>query len=502
VEGQFVSPILETSDQTRLGRGLYETGRMNSEAIAETARAVANFAGLAAQNQAAQPRVLATSAAREAANKDELIAAVRTASGLQTEIISGEQEAEWVCSGVATDPRFQGQRLCILEVGGGSTELILGENGRHSFSDCFPIGTVRLFEQLHVADPPTSENWRECHRRIEEFVEQHIRPALANKPLSTLVGTGGTVTILARMEARMNDFNREAIEAVRLSQFQLTQWREQLWSLPLAERQKISGLPPKRADVILLGAAIFEVFMRQFRFSELHVSTRGLRFGAILEAADSGGPASRETAARNEILTLMRQREQRPAHVAHVTRMALQLFDELLPLHGLGPFERLLLEAAGYLHDIGHDVDEFDRGHHKESARIIREYPWRSFARHEAEVIAQVARYHRKSMPALKHPEFLILSDTDQRIVKALAAILRLADSLDRNHEQFVTNIKTEIIPNRIVFRLEASGTAIREILTAYKKGDLAQAVFQRDLIFILGDEEIKPDDSSLPEEF
>ena len=509
VDGPIVTPILETSDQTRLGQGLYETGRMKPEAIAETARAVAKFAALAAENHAGAPRVFATSAAREAANRDELVAAIQTTAGLQAEIISGNQESEWVCRGVSSDPRFNGRQLCILEVGGGSTELILGEHGHLSFSQCYPIGSVRFLEELRPADPPTRENWRDCRRRLQNFLEQNLRPAVASKlsPLPLFIGTGGTVTILARMEARMADFNREAIEAVRLSQFQVTQWREHLWSLSLAERQKIIGLPPKRADVILMGLAIFEAVMEQFGFPELHVSTRGLRFGAILESAQheagravpSTPPATLETAARDEILTLMREREQQPHHVTHVTRLALQLFDGLASLHGLGPFERLLLEAAGYLHDIGHWVDELDCSHHKESARIIREHHWRNFRPHEAEIIAQAARYHRKSMPSLKHPEFLALSAADQRLVKILASLLRLADSLDRNHEQFVTSIKTELAPNRIIFHLETAGPMLREVFTAYKKGDLAQAVFQRDLVFMVGDDVIDPEDPRQP---
>jgi exopolyphosphatase / guanosine-5'-triphosphate,3'-diphosphate pyrophosphatase len=501
VDGQAVSPVLETSDQTRLGRGLYETGRMSPEAIAETARAVAKFAALAAEHQAAPPRVFATSAAREAANRDDLLVAIQTTAGIKAEIISGEQEAEWVFQGVSTDPRFQGKPICILEVGGGSTELIFGEQSHASFSDCYPIGSVRLLERLHLSDPPTPDNWRECRSLLQRFMELHIRPSLAAKAMPILAGTGGTVTILARMEARLDDYNREAIEAVRLSQRQIAQWRERLWSLPLAERQIIPGLPPKRADVILMGIAIFEVFMEMFHFPELHISSRGLRFGAILEASGSPKPPSPEAAARGEILTLMREREQRPFHVAHVTQLAGQIFDSLEPLHGLGPFERLLLEAAGYLHDIGHNVNELDRSHHKESARIIRQHPWRNFAPHEVELIAQVARYHRKSMPTMNHPEFMVLSGSEQRIVKVLAAILRLADSLDRNHEQFVSGIRTELATNRIVFHLETSGPALREVLTAYKKGDLALAVFQRDLVFMVDGKEIKPDDTSIPEE-
>ena len=200
-----------------------------------------------------------------------------------------------------------------------------------------------------------------------------------------------------------------------------------------------------------------------------------------------------ETSARDEILALMREKEERPVHVEHVTRLALSLFDQLLELHGLGERERLLLEAAGCLHDIGHEFDHLGSGHHKESARMIREHAWANFSGSEVEVIAQVARYHRKGMPEMADEEFRALPDWDRRIVQRLAALLRLADALDRNHLQLVQSVKVEIRPNQLVFHLEVTGPVLREVRSAYFKGNLAQAVFQRDLLFFVGEEEIPP---------
>ena len=196
---------------------------------------------------------------------------------------------------------------------------------------------------------------------------------------------------------------------------------------------------------------------------------------------------------REEILTLMRAMENRPVHVQHVTVLALALFDQLSALHGLGERERLLLEAAGLLHDIGHQYDHLGLGHHKESARLIREHPWENFRRAEVEIIAQVARYHRRAMPEFGHEEYRVLDDWDRRMVQRLAALLRLADSLDRTHEQLVRCVTVEVRPNQIVFHLEAAGPVVSEVRSAQEKGDLAHAVFQRDLIFMVGGEEIIP---------
>lgn len=196
---------------------------------------------------------------------------------------------------------------------------------------------------------------------------------------------------------------------------------------------------------------------------------------------------------REEILALMREMENRPLHVQHVSRLALQIFDGLVPLHGLGERERLMIEAAGHLHDIGHQFDYLGSGHHKESARLIRERAWQSFGPPEVEIIAQVARYHRKSMPELDHPEYRALSDWDRRIVQQLSAQLRLADALDRSHAQVVQNVRVELRTNQIVLHLDASEPVSREVKSALLKGDLAVAVFQRDLLFMVNDEEIKP---------
>ena len=196
---------------------------------------------------------------------------------------------------------------------------------------------------------------------------------------------------------------------------------------------------------------------------------------------------------REEILALMREMENRPIHVQHVSRLALQLFDGLATLHGLGERERLMLEAAGHLHDIGHQFDYLGTGHHKESARLIRERAWKSFGQLEVEIIAQVARYHRKSMPELDHPEFRALSDWDRRIVQQLSALLRLADALDRSHIQLVQGVRVEVRPNQIVLHLDAVEPVSREVKSALLKGDLAIAVFQRDLLFLINDEEIAP---------
>ena len=299
VAGHEVRPVCEQSKQTRLGHGFYETHRLSSEAIAATANALAAFAAMAREVQAVSIRVLATSAAREAVNREELTDAIEHASGLKVEVISGDQEAELGFRGVTTDPELALVPLLLMDVGGGSAQFTLGHDGRKLARHSFPLGAVRLLETLPCSDPPTPAELAACRRWLRAFLQKEVRPRLlqgigAEQSLLTsaatgadeglqLVGVGGAATILACMEAQLETFDRARIEATRLSAERVTWHLERLWSLPLEERKKTIGLPKNRADLILMGVAIYQGVMEEFGFPELRVSTRGLRFAAVMD---------------------------------------------------------------------------------------------------------------------------------------------------------------------------------------------------------------------------
>ena len=189
-------------------------------------------------------------------------------------------------------------------------------------------------------------------------------------------------------------------------------------------------------------------------------------------------------AARQEVLALMQALEEEPHHVQHVAMLAVHLFDELEDLHGLGDHERLLLEGASCLHDIGWSAAPDGSGHHRQSARIIREHGWKHFNSTSVALMAQVARYHRKSMPDLEHEDYAALSPVERLRVQQLASLLRIADGLDRSHQQHIRHLSAVISPGQIVIHLNASRPASREIAAASRKADLARALFQREIIF------------------
>ena len=288
VRGRDVQPVHEESRQTRLGRGFYETQRLQPESIARTAEAVWEFSEIAREKNASAIRVIATSAARDAKNPLDLTASIERACGLKTEIISGAREAEWAFHGVATDAELAQRPLLLLDVGGGSTEFILGHGAKKSYAHSFPLGTVRLMEKFPHGDPPKKSEFEAGRDWVKNFlrseVQPQLEPALKSETAGVwLVGTGGTTSILARIEKKLDRFDRAKIERTVLSFEQVVAHRKHLWKLPLAERKEIPGLPKTRADVILTGVLIYEVVMEALGFAELRVSTRGLRFAAVME---------------------------------------------------------------------------------------------------------------------------------------------------------------------------------------------------------------------------
>ena len=289
-----VQPVFEESRQTRLGAGFYESHRLQPEAVARTAQAVGLFAARAREFRAVSLRVLATSAARDAVNSSELTSAISRVCAVKVEIISGEEEAGLAFRGVATTRELSDVPLLLLDVGGGSTEFILGQGGQTHFCRSFPLGALRLLEALPPSDPPTAGQLADCRKSVGDFLHRKVLPQLRpelERSRGTgspghgrqLVGTGGTATVLASMEARLGQFDRGKIEAAQLSLDSLHARVEEIWGLSLARRRQTVGLPPERADVILPGVVIYESVMKSLGFATLRVSTRGLRFAAVVD---------------------------------------------------------------------------------------------------------------------------------------------------------------------------------------------------------------------------
>jgi len=278
-----VMPLIHKGEQTRLGQGVFETGQLAPEAIEATARVVTDFAAKAKGHGAASVRVLATSAAREATNGDELVAAI-SAGGLDLEIIDGQTEAELVLRGVRSLPDLAEGPLAIIDVGGGSTELLVADAIALRLQHSFHLGTVRWLEAFPVSDPPSSAERAKLAQALDGFLDEQVTPKLGGLPLpGTLIGAGGTPVFLARVFLERDDLSADEIESVRLSLPEVQSLTQRLWQMSLAERSELTGLPANRADVILFGATIYEAVMMRCGFGELRPTLRGVRYGALLD---------------------------------------------------------------------------------------------------------------------------------------------------------------------------------------------------------------------------
>ncbi len=278
-----ISPHLETSRQTRLGQGLYDGGELQPGPVRVTVSAVYELLSLAKRDGCCDTRIIATSAVREAVNSGDLIGAL-----CQTvEVLSGDDEARLAFDGVMSCSSLTGTPALVLDVGGGSTEFIVGDLGGMRFHTSLPLGSVRLMERHPVSDPPTTGELESVRASIAGSLGEaslsclcrHLR-ALGRKSVK-MVASGGMAGILAKMELCNDDYDRGRMEAVKLPLSRVTGWRERLWELSLATRREITGLPPNRADVALYGSLIYEQIMRQLGFVALRISTRGIRFGVL-----------------------------------------------------------------------------------------------------------------------------------------------------------------------------------------------------------------------------
>lgn len=291
VSGSRVEPLLERSVQTRLGARSFTHRRLLPDAIARTTAAIRDLLREAAPLQPRRLRAVATAAAREASNREDLRDALR-AEGIHLDILDGIQEADMAFRGVNTDPRLTGRTLMVTDLGGGSTEFILGSTGHRHFNRSFPLGAVRLFETLHPAEPPTPACLERCRTAIGEFLTRDVLPGIRDAlrqeagPTPLYVAVGGTAVILARLVRGLAGFDRKAIEDSEISADELRGWTERLWSLPIAQRRQLPGLPPERADIMLTGAAVHEGILRTFGLPSLRPSTRGLRYAALLDDTD------------------------------------------------------------------------------------------------------------------------------------------------------------------------------------------------------------------------
>lgn len=450
--------------------------RLTEQAIARGALVCARFAEVARGYGATEIIALATAATREAENGEEFVERVRHLAGLDVRVISGQEEARLIYLGVASGVELPPQqRALFMDIGGGSTELIVGDTQNYFFLDSLRVGAIRLTaEYVHDVSKPISQStWATLQRHVRSMLVPAAR-AISEAGFSVMYGSSGTVQNLAEIVAKASSaLNPTSYRNYDLSLEDIQATAKRLCAMTIEQRRRIPGINPERADIIIGGSAILQTAMETLGAARIRISDRGLREGIIVdrlrrdpreEAAVSSADAEMGARLRS-IRQLMRATRVDEPHAAHVAHLALSLFDQwkALGLHDYGR-ARELLEYAALLHDAGFFVSHTD--HQEHSYYVVRHSELLGFNDREVEIIASVALYHRKATPRRKHPNFARLNAKTQRLIRVLSCALRFAEALDRSHLMLVRDVRCErkSKPDRLVMTLEASSDAQLEL--------------------------------------
>ncbi|MFM9997187.1 MAG: CHAD domain-containing protein [Phycisphaerales bacterium] len=476
---------------TRLGRGLGEAGMMSDEAMEHTLRAVERMKRIALGHGVHALRAIGTSACREAGNRDAFAGMFRARTGITLEVISPADEARLAYLSAAHSFDLRGLAAAVVDIGGGSTEIVLSAGGVTEQVYSLPLGAVRLTELFGGPDRCGGERFKKMRRHIKRTLAEGVgRPPLAPQ---LVIGAGGTFTTLAnilihreRGAAGPSLWDR-GVPGHEAHRSDVRHVLDRLRRLPVRDRARVPGLPEERADIIVAGLAIVERVLKHLGVNVVRVHDRGIRDGLVLRMAEEvfgssagavGGPPG--SSAIRAVRRFAESCRYEAAHSEHVTRLALSIHAQLAESQGWDEVrraeDRRLLEAAGVLHDVGYLVN-YSR-HHKHSYHLIVHSDVAGFSRREIEVIANVARYHRQTEPRKRHPNFAALDKADRELVRRLAAILRVADGLDRTHTQNTRSVQVEFEGTAARFLVTAAEDPATDLWGAAKKGGLFHAVF------------------------
>ena len=439
VDEHRIEVLEREKEMVRLGSSAGDMKRLTPAAMARGIEALARFRQVA-DIHGATIRAVATSAVREAENRASFIERARSV-GVDVEVISGFEEARLIHLGVLQAVPVFDRRVVVCDIGGGSTELVVGSHGEIVNARSLKLGSIRLTRRYFPDNRLAPGAVDACRHDIRTALAPSVRE-IERSGYEVAVGSSGTIEAVFRMAAARTAA-KEGTPAPRtfnnqsLTRAEIDGVVRRLVKAPtVKERSRTPGLDPRRADIMLAGALILEQFMEAVDAPELTFSDYALREGVLLDTWRREHGASLHHLSdlrRSSVVRLAERMDEDRDHSTQVARLALDLFDGTADRHGLGDDSREVLEAAALLANVGLFVSH--SGHHKHSYYVIRNSELLTgFTDREIELIAQVARYHRKSAPRKKHPEFQSLARDDQRRVRVLAGLLRVAVGLDRNH--------------------------------------------------------------------
>jgi exopolyphosphatase/guanosine-5'-triphosphate,3'-diphosphate pyrophosphatase len=467
---------------TRLGASVFRTGRISQESMDLICGVLGSMAQIYKRLDVNAVRAVATAAVRDAGNQQEFVARASAALGTDVEIISGQEEARLIHLGVKSRWPHPKERFLIVDIGGGSAEIILSENERIGKSFSKPLGALRLQELFLRTDPPRAT---ELHR-LDEYIEERIGPAmrrLGSTHIDRVIGTSATASAVVCAVNRIPRARRDESDHKRATTVQIRKFYRDISALDAAARQKITGIGPKRAEIIVPGTAVLLHVLEYLRMPALFYSAAGVRDGIIADLATRGfdrGLTQLAAEQRSAVEDMAEHYGVTLRHARKVARLANDLFVGFQNHHRLPAHYGRLLEAAAYLHDTGHYVS--DTRHHKHSYYLVANSDLPGFTLNEREVIANLCRYHRKALPTPEHANLQQLDIEQQRAVAYMIPLLRMADSLDRSHGQRVRSV--EVKPRESDFLITLNvlpDTDIDlEVWAAERQADLFRTIYNK----------------------
>jgi exopolyphosphatase / guanosine-5'-triphosphate,3'-diphosphate pyrophosphatase len=468
-------------EMVRLGRRSFTTGRLTTESMDLAVRALVNFKRLVRVRRVERLRAVATSAVREARNRAEFIRRIKRETGITVEVISGLDEARLIFKAARHALGLDGGPHLLVDVGGGSVELVLVRDGRPLWMRSVKLGAARLAERFLTDDPPSRAQLARLEAHLERVIGPQMRRA-RREGVMRAIGTSGTINTLVAMARSSRGEELGRLHGANASAGEISDLTRDLVEANSAMRVELPGIDAKRADLMPAAAVLVNFIMKKSGAPELVACTLALREGVLLGLAHKTDSRSAADARRRSVGALAARFAGGNDHGRQVARLALKLFDATAPVLGLPKASRELLEFAALLHDIGHAIDH-DR-HNRHSYYLIKNAELFGFETDEIEVIAQAARGHRKQAPKLDSPDLKLLSPAKRRVIRGLAAILRVADALDRSHFGVVKNIEVRYSPGRIIVGVDSKREkADLELWTCERRTDLLSRLLDRQVV-------------------
>jgi len=467
--------VEDLREPVRLGQDVFTKGSISRETTQKAVEAFKRFKEVIEQHQAIQTRAIGTSALREARNRDAFVKKIAQASGIELKTIGSEEEALLVYLAVSKKIALEGKTAMLIDIGGGSVEITLARNAKILATESFKMGAVRLMQVLDQK----KYGEKKFNLMLQEYVEaarKRFNQKLGGQRADICVGTGGNLDALSDLKAQLLHSKDTAFVTLRELDLLIARLRK----LSYEDRILKMRLRPDRADVIVPAAIVLREIMKVGRASRVYVPHVGVKEGILIDMVSellTGKPPLH----RDEVLAAAKQVGLRYAydepHANTVARLSVELFDKTKKLHRLGDDNRLLLEAAASLHDIGQFVNY--AAHHKHSYYLIRSTQLMGLNDHQLELVANIARYHRKAMPLLKHDSYRELEPRDRVLVSKLAAILRVADAMDHEHASKVQGFTVQYKRPHFSVALRGHHDLLLEKWSLLKKCDLFEKVFR-----------------------